>query len=579
MSSILDCSTLVEILARRAVQKPTLRAYAFLADGRKESGSFTYAEIDQRARAVARGLRERGLEGERVLLLFQPGLGFVATFWGCLYAGVVAVPLMPPSSVRLKAALPRLVSVVKDARAKAVACEPELVELLRSQAPELEQLQWLTPADFEDAPWEGPAPRPNQTAFLQYTSGSTGSPRGVVVTHGNVFHNEHRIHRSLTLTDECHVVGWTPLEHDMGLMVSLFLPVFSGAFSIMMSPLTFLKRPLAWLEAIQKYRGVVCGGPNFAYELLLKRVTKDQIEKLDLSSWNRAFVSAEPVRADTMRRFIAAFEPAGMRSWHMSPAYGLAESTLMVSIKPDRVELPLVDFCAASLDQGRVVTGPATSSNLRTLVSSGRPTRDDQEIAIVDPETRRACAADVVGEIWLRSPSVAAGYFERPELNAEVFAAQIEGTDGGVRYFRTGDLGFQYQDELFVVGRLKDLIIIDGLNHHATDVEDSILRAHPILRGSSAAVFPVENAGRERAAAVVEVRRRDLDETSHDQQLDAISTAIREFVSEEHGIGLARVALVRSGAIPRTSSGKVQRYLCARMLATDAFELLQESHA
>ncbi|HEX3130263.1 MAG TPA: AMP-binding protein, partial [Thermoanaerobaculia bacterium] len=521
-------STLAGLLQARAAAQPDREAYLFLGDGEVETGRLTWSELDGRARAIAAALRESVPPGGRALLLYPPGLDFVAAFFGCLYAGVVAVPAYPP---RLNdRSQSRLRSIARDASPGAALTTSAIAAasgFLVERVTELSCCRWIaTGALPPDSTSDFPEPDPASIAFLQYTSGSTAAPKGVMVTHANLVHNERMIGRAFAMDEDSVVVGWLPLYHDMGLIGNVLQPLHAGARCVLMSPVSFLQRPRRWLEAIHRYRGTTSGGPNFAYELCLRKASP---EGLDLSSWRLAFNGAEPVRASTLERFAEAFAPAGFRREAFYPCYGLAEATLFVSGgEPGR---------APRIDPPRVGNGHAWM---------------DQRIVIADPETREELPPGAEGEIWVSGPSVAAGYWGNPEATERDFRARL--ADGGGPYLRTGDLGRLEDGELFVTGRIKDLIILRGRNHYPQDVELTAERSHPDIHPGGGAAFSVEIAGEERLVLIQEVERR------RDQDLDGIAEAVRRAVAEEHEVQPYEVVLIRSGTIPKTSSGKVQRH-------------------
>ena len=547
----------------RANEKSAKTALVFLADGEHEAERLTYGELDGKARAIARHVVENGLAGERVLLLYPPGLGFVTAFLGCLYAGVVAVPAYPPRRRRPE---DRLGSIARDCRPAGCLGTTALVArrgALAEAVPELRDVSWLdSEAIGDDAgDWDPPEIAPETPAFLQYTSGSTAAPKGVMVTHGNLLHNEAMIAQAFEQSPESVVVGWLPLYHDMGLIGNVLQPLYQGACCVLMSPAAFLQRPVRWLRAISRYGATTSGGPDFAYALCTRRISEQECEGLDLSSWRVAFSGAEPVRAGTLERFAERFAPWGFSSEVFFPCYGLAEATLLVcgggvehraaSLSLDSAALEAHAVKEVSEKEGVETKGPREAS--RRLVSCGRPA-SRQEVAIVDPETRRTCPQGRVGEIWVRGPSVAGGYWGRPELTEEVFQARLAGSGDGP-FLRTGDLGFLRDGELYVTGRIKDLIILRGRNLYPQDVEATAERSHPDLRPACGAAFSVEAADEERLVVVHEVSRRAADP-------GAVCEAIRQAVAQEHEARVDDVVLVREATIPKTSSGKIRRRAC-----------------
>ncbi|MCP4654780.1 MAG: AMP-binding protein [bacterium] len=553
-------STLVDILRWRAHHQADRRAYDFLVDGERRGDCLTYGELDERARAIGALLQQEfpskqdhgaNAAGRRLLLLYAPGLDFVAGFLGCLYAGAIAVPASPPSSKRH---LPRLRSMLEDARPDAVLTTSAVLARIKAAAkalPSLAATRWLK--DLAAA-WQAVELDREDTAFLQYTSGSTATPKGVVVSHGNLMHNEELIRRAFDLTADAVIVGWLPLYHDMGLIGNVLQPLYAGARCVLMSPVAFLRKPVRWLEAISRYRGTTSGGPNFAYDLCYRKVTRAQRAQLDLSSWRVAFNGSEPVRAATMERFGELFAPCGFQPRAFYPCYGMAEATLMVTGGDPGREPVIANLSAAALERHRVVAATAEDAGLR-LVSCGR-SRRGQKLRIVEPEKHTVCADDQVGEIWLAGSSVAHGYWNRPQAGEQVFRARLADGDDAEAFLRTGDLGFLRRGELFVTGRLKDLIIIRGRNHYPQDIELTAEESHRCLRPACSAAFAIDRDGEERLVVVLEVERRPEDD------LEVIAETVRRAVAEAHQVQLFEVVLIRAGTVLKTSSGKIRRHAC-----------------
>ena len=546
-----NAPTLIEALRRHAETRPERPAYLFLADGEEESVRLTYAEVDTAARAIAARLAESAEPGSRALLLYPAGLDFATAFLGCLYAGVVAVPAYPPASARH---LPRLQAIAADA-------EPDLIltagaglrriESAAAKLPELADVPIVATDEIDPAraaDWRLPAIDPIDLAFLQYTSGSTSTPKGVMVSHGNLVANQSAIARAMGQSEDSVVVGWLPLYHDMGLIGNLLQPLWLGARLVLMSPVSFLQRPRRWLEAISKYRATTSGGPNFAFDLCVQKITAEEREGLDLSSWSLAFSGAEPVRAETLERFTEAFAPQGFRGEAFFPCYGMAETTLLVTggdLEATPVELA-VD--AAALERNEV----ATSADGPRLIGCGAPA-EGFDVRIVDPESARPVASGV-GEIWIAGPSVAQGYWRQPEKTAHDFGARLDGEPDAGPFLRSGDLGFVHQGELYVTGRIKDLIILRGRNHYPQDLELTAEGAHPALRPGCGAAVSVEVDGEERLVVIYEVARHADDEP------EVVAEAVRQAVAESHQVQVYDVVLIRAGTLSKTSSGKVQRH-------------------
>jgi amino acid adenylation domain-containing protein len=549
-------SSLSELLRWRAQHQSEQPAYTFLRDGEHEEASLTYGALDRRARAIAAVLQRRLPPGERALLLYPPGLDYIAAFFGCLYAGVIAVPVYPPSQRRLD----RVLSIWSDAQPQALLTTAKTwaqLERWTANTSLLEGLTWFTTDTLPDAEagqWREFQAHSETVAFLQYTSGSTAAPKGVIVSHGNLLHNERLIQESFQVSADDVILGWLPLYHDMGLIGNVLQALYLGAPCILMSPLDFLRRPVSWLQAISRYRATTSGGPNFAYNLCAQRVTPEQREGLDLSSWRRAFNGAEPLRAETLEAFSDIFAPCGFRREAFFPCYGLAEATLFVSGGGRSFTESSRRFEASALEQGQAVEVSGSIEG-RVLVGSGQVAAG-QTVAIVHPETLTRCGPQQVGEIWVSSPSVAQGYWQKPEVSAQVFQARIAGTDEGP-FLRTGDLGFLRDGELFVTGRLKDLIIIRGRNHYPQDLELTVQKSHPALRPGCGAAFSVPVEGEERLVIAQEV-----DGPPGEVDVEGIASAVRRAVAEEHELQVHAVALLQAGGIPKTSSGKLQRRAC-----------------
>jgi amino acid adenylation domain-containing protein len=573
--------TLVDLLRERAGREPDRLAYTYLANDDGEEFRLTYAEVDARARAIAAALQLRVGQGERALLLYPQGLEFVAAFFGCLYAGVVAVPCYPPHLARLDRTLPRVRAVADNARPRVVLTTSALLragESIRAQAPELSAIDWLaTDAEAAEAAdqWRWPELTGESLAFLQYTSGSTATPRGVMVSHANLLHNQSLLRAAFATSAETVVLGWLPLYHDMGLIGNILHPLYVGAQCILMSPAAFVRRPIGWLEAISRKRATTSGGPNFAYDLCVRRSTPAERAALDLSSWTVAFNGAEPVRQATLERFSEAFEPSGFRPEAFLPCYGLAEATLFVSGHKNATPSPALRLVEEPIVRDRVVEAEGNDVDARSLVVCGRPA-EGQRVAVVNPETCSLTLPDGVGEIWVAGASVAQGYWDNPEETAATFKGYLRETGEGP-FLRTGDLGFLRDGQLFVTGRLKDLIIIRGLNHYPQDIEATVESSHADLQPGGCAAFSLEAAGEERLAVVVEVSPRASRKlrgpgagAASSPEAAAVIEAVRKAVAERHQLHAYRVALLSAGDLPKTSSGKVQRRLCrARLLGGD----------
>lgn len=578
--------TIVDLLRQRAAYRPHDRAFTFLVDGENEELNITYAELDRKARAVGGWLTQQGMAGKRVLLLYPSGLDFIAAFMGCLYGGAIAVPAYPPRKNR---SVERIEAIAADADASVALTTRDVLDrfdALKASAPSLEHLIWKVDSELEPTwseRWDRPDIDGETLAFLQYTSGSTGTPKGVMLSHENLLHNSLRIMQAFEITRSQSGVFWLPSFHDMGLIGGILVPLYGGKFNVLMSPVAFLQKPLRWLQAIAKYRATISGGPNFAYELCVRKTTPEQRAALDLSSWSLAFNGAEPVRAETMAAFAEAFAVSGFRREAFYPCYGLAESTLMVT-GGMKFEQPVVrNFDSLSVETGTIQVRPEDDTAARRLVGSGREL-DGQDVLIVDPQSCEPLPPGRVGEIWVSGPSVAQGYWNRSEETAATFGAMLSlpaadspGRMGRWRpnpgpYMRTGDLGFFDNGELFVTGRLKDLIIIRGRNHYPQDLEHAVEESSGLVRPGSVAAFAVEIDDRERVVIVAELERGKRDSAD----VQTAFEMIRKRLATEHEVAAEAIVLVRPNSIPKTSSGKIQRHACRRQFLDESLAVIEQ---
>jgi amino acid adenylation domain-containing protein len=594
-----NCSTIVELLQYRASSQSQETAFTFLEDGETETETLTYGELDRKSKAIAARLQALDLRGERALLLYPSGLDYLAAFFGCLYAGVIAVPAYPPQNQRKT---PRIQAIAADAAAKIVLTTNTLLfrmESLFSKTENKSNLQWLATDNLDKSiedTWQELNFDKDTIAFLQYTSGSTGTPKGVIVSHGNLLHNSAMTYRWMRHSPESKFVSWLPIYHDMGLIGGILQPLYGGFSCVLMSPTSFLQRPYRWLQAISKYKGTTSGAPNFAYELCSQKITAEQRASLDLSSWQVAFNGAEPIRSGTLERFSNTFVECGFRREAFYPCYGMAETTLLVSGE-DREKRGqgnegtrglgvLKDTPSDNWETGyktKAVDKLALTENKIIQVSQEKDSQvfvgcgkciPDLEIVIVHPETLTLCEPNRVGEIWVRGDSVAKGYWNRLEETKETFRAKTrrrkeEGEKNCLEesFLRTGDLGFLDEEgELFVTGRLKDLIIIRGRNLYPQDIELTAETSHDALRLGSNAAFTVEKNNQEKLVIVQELEFRAK------PNLEEVITAIRQAVTEVHEIEVYGVVLIKPGKIPKTSSGKIQRRATRHKFLEDSLD-------
>ncbi|MEM1367791.1 MAG: fatty acyl-AMP ligase [Cyanobacteria bacterium P01_H01_bin.15] len=568
LSTSAEQRTLVEVLSVRASQQSHQTALIFLQNGRDETEHTTYQELFQSACAIANQLLKKIKPGDRAILLYPAGLDFVKAFIGCLFAGVIAVPVNLPNPRR---PLTRLNAITKQASASVILTTAVTQEKLKKlpDSP-LKQLASINTDEVlgAETTFAPKFPDPAALAFLQFTSGSTAQPKGVMVSHGNLMHNFAAIKAAGELSDSGVSVSWLPHFHDMGLINGILEPLYAGYLGVLMPPGAFLTRPLRWLSAIAKYGGTHSGAPNFAYEYCVKRWQSSPITELDLSSWESAYCGSEPIRVETLQSFTETFAPQGFRREAFSPVYGLAEATLMVSGGPLRSLPRTVELDQAAFQQNRVVIADEQSNLTKTVVCCGPPCIGFQ-IKIVDPDTHQELAEDRIGEVWLNSPSVAQGYWQQLELSTATFKKTLDDETG---WLRTGDLGFIYNNEVYITGRLKDLIIINGANHYPLDIEATVSVCHPGIELSAA--FAITNQGSEKLAIAVEIKRSALKLLNEAVFVEKLVGDICQAVRSQHELPLYDLALVKPATLPKTSSGKLQRQVASQRFQAGSLDAL-----
>jgi thioester reductase-like protein len=554
--------TIVDIIVERSIADAHGSAYVFLSDG-AEQLTLTFGDLHARVMGNAARIAEVAAKGDRAVILCPPGPEFVVAYYACLAAGVVAVPAFLHDPTRVRRGLERLTGILDDCSPTLLVTTEDLgeaVEEAHDAAPALRSCSRIV-VELSARPvpgWQGPAVDADDIAMLQYTSGSTAAPKGVVLTHGNLVANVAAVGTTFEASSDSVVVSWLPTFHDMGLISGVLLPAYYGCVGVLMPPADFIRKPVRWLEAISTYRGTIAGGPNFAYELCRRHVDDEARATLDLSTWDVAFCGAEPVRADTMDGFGTELADTGFATSALLPVYGLAEATLIVSGGPRRSGPRAVEVDRDALGTGVVRTPGTTSGQVQRLVDVGvaAPTA---EVRIVDPVTGEECADGVVGEVWVAGPSVAQGYWRNPTATDEVFGWSVAGSDAS--FLRTGDLGTLLDGHLHVTGRRKDVLILGGRNVYPQDLELTAERSSPVMRPGGSAVF-TEEEDSDRVVLVAEV-----DDRSTPEDLATVVKRVRRDIAEHYEVPLSRVVLIKARSLPKTTSGKVQRRGCRRRLA------------
>jgi acyl-CoA synthetase (AMP-forming)/AMP-acid ligase II len=554
-----DASTIGEALIWQAAHRPEKRAFLFLERGERETESLTFGELDLRARAIAQALHDNKLRGQRVILAYPSCLEFVAALFGCFYAGAIAVPAPVASHGH---SLARIRTILADAEAAAILSLRSLSGK-EGERPSgtmglhIPDVLCIATDEIANSGVCLPQPvDPGVLALLQYTSGSTGSPRGVMITHSNLIHNQRVLGRALASSAGDIAVSWLPLYHDMGLIGSVLHSVYAGAFCILMPPLSFMQKPIRWLKAIHRYRASISMAPCFAYNLCARRCAPGRDADLDLSSWRVAICGGEAIRPQMLDKFAETFRPAGFDAKALLPAYGLAEATLLATSSPAGSGM-------TTLSSPDAVAGDAGGRGhawLRQLACCGQ-TWEEQRVAVVDPDSCRRLPPDQVGEIWLQGLSVAAGYWNRSEETRATFQAKLADELDSGSWLRTGDLGFLGPDGLFVTGRRKEIIVIHGVNYDPLDIETEACDSDPSLSSGGAAAFSIDRDDGEAVVLALEAERSALRSIDVNLLVGKVVSA----VNRRFGLMIYDLVLLRPGTLPRTTSGKIQRHLCKEL--------------
>ncbi len=563
---------LLSILDQRASQSPENLAYIFLKDRENQEQKITYQQLSQISKRIATRLQSLIPPGARALLLYPQGLDFITAFLGCLSAGIIAVPAYPP---KRNQKISRLIAIIENSQPQIILTTSSLLENIQLKIKDFLDLsvtQFLATDNLnndEDFEFHLPDISGNTLAFLQYTSGSTGSPKGVMISHHNIAHNSVYIQKAFQLTEKSVSVTWLPSFHDMGLIDGIIQPLYTGFLGVVMSPESFLKNPMVWLQTITKYRATHSGGPNLGYELCVRRITPEQQKTLDLSSWVSAYNGAEPIRRKTLDNFSDKFRSSGFKSQYFYPCYGMAEATLMISGGNIEDEPVYLNVQSKSLENNQIVEAERDSENCLELVGCGHVWQE-MEVKIVDPESCLECGENQVGEIWVSGSSIAQGYWQEEEKTIATFQAKLANTTDERNFLRTGDRGFLRAGELFITGRIKDVIIIWGRNHYPQDIEYSIQQSHQALRLDCGAAFTIEIDNQDKLVIVQEVERTYLSKLNFNE----VFSAIREAVALHHALQVYAIALIKPASILKTSSGKIQRHACRHAFLTETLAIV-----
>lgn len=565
-----EVSTLTEILSKRARSTPERIAYTFVENEEFKESWLSYQDLERKAKAIAAQLQQLGSPGDRVMLLYPPGLEFISAFFGCLYAGMVAIPAYPP---RPNQSLVRLQSIIVDAQASFLLANTSLYsnqEYWRVQTPELADIHWLDTESVKLENWQNwqlPQLHQDTLALLQYTSGSTGNPKGVMITHRNLLVNCRDLDLGWNHDPDSVIVSWLPTFHDMGLVYGILTPLVVGCTCYLMAPVSFLLKPIHWLKVISRYQATHSAAPNFAYDLCVRKFKPEQAKGLDLSKWCMALNGAQPVRAEVIEQFCQTFADYGFKRAAFCPGYGLAEATLKVAAVRQSEQPVFFNLASDALAQNQVVAAISGEQKGQIQVGCGS-TEIDTTIKIINPHTLTHCQPQEIGEIWVGGETVAQGYWNNPQATQETFKAYCRDTKEGP-FLRTGDLGFRQDGQLFVTGRLKDLIIIEGRNHYPQDIELTVAKSHPALQPMAGAAFGLVIKGEERLVVVQEVKRTYWRKLA----LEEVTASIRAAIAVEHDLRVYRLALIRPGTMPKTSSGKIQRQKCRSLFLNQELKL------
>ncbi len=561
---------MVSLLLKNAEQFGDKPLYIFLEDGVNESLRISYRDVVKKAKAVGAELQKHGSKGDHILLLFPAGIEFVISLYACFLTGMVAIPAYPP---RRKKIDPRFLSILQDANPSTILATQQIhqdleqLELKNINLDEINMISFESINAEQSEDWQNPKVSKDDILLLQYTSGSTGSPKGIMVSHGNMIHDSECIRQSFGFDENMIVVNWLPNFHDMGLIGNLIQPAYVGGSVITMTPMRFIQEPLNWLKCISKYKGTCSGAPNFAYDYCVDKIPADSVKDLDLSSLNVLYNGSEPVRKQTIERFAKHFKDAKFSSRQFFPCYGMAETVLIITGGDYTAEPVYFNADVKALENNKAILAKEGSES-RQLTACGFPWLG-MSVMIVNPETKLPCPKGEIGEIWAKGSSITKGYWNKPEETEHTYHAYLRGTDSGP-WLRTGDLGFIHEGQLYVSGRLKDLIIIRGANFFPNDIEHSVENCHDALRKNASAAFSMDIDDKEKLIIIQELERaymRDFNE-------EEIFESMRNAVFADHGIQPDIILLTKMGSIKKTSSGKTQRFAMRDIWKNDELDVL-----
>jgi len=561
-----------DLLKYRSEITPDNNSYIFLRDGENDEDIVTWKQLYDESLKVAAQLQRQKTKGERVILFFPPGTAFIKALYGCFLSNAIAVPAYPPRKNR---SLDRIKALVNDSGAKFILSTTEIFnscERSFSDVTELKDQAWILTDTIEPevAGFHEIKIKADDIALLQYTSGSTGMPKGVMVTHINIIRNLEFIRQSFQLSPQSVSVSWLPSFHDMGLIDATIGAVYNGYTAVLMPSVSFIQKPLRWLKAITKYKGTHGGAPNFAFDLCVNEVSETEREGIDLSSMTTLYCGAEPIRKDTFEKFIKAYSPYGLTREAMYPCYGMAETTLIISGIEAGTGPKYLNISASAFEENKVRVLTEDTADSKYLVGVGHPWIDTR-VKIVNPETLKECNESETGEIWVNGSIVTAGYWNSPESTENSFHAKLDNEE--THYFRTGDLGFFHDNELYITGRLKDMIILQGKNYYPHDIEDVAEKSHTALRSCCSAAFSVEIDNSEKLVIVAEVERTAI----RNLNVEEVCSAIRQKIFEEFEQSVYAIQLLRTASILKTSSGKIQRKACRTAFLNKTLEVVGES--